>query len=74
MLNVLRAMARRVAAVFDDYRYAQRRLAQLQTNPNANVFHPGRVPDSYQEFLFQTSGPLTHEPSAAQRSLGRAIR
>jgi hypothetical protein len=74
MLNVLRTMARRVAAAFDDYRYAQRRLAQLQTNPNANVLHPHQAPDTYQEFLFQTSAPLTHEPSATQRSLGRAIR
>jgi hypothetical protein len=74
MLNVLRTLARRVAAVFDDYRYAQRRLAQLQTNPNATVFHPGQAPGTYEEFLFQTSGPRTHEPSATQRSLGRAIR
>jgi hypothetical protein len=74
MLNVLRAMARRVAAVFDDYRYANRRLAQLQTNPSAHLLHPDQAPDTYEEFLFQTSGPLTHEPPATQRSLGRAIR
>jgi hypothetical protein len=74
MLNVLRTMARRVAAVFDDYRYANRRLAQLQTNPSAHVLHPDQAPDTYREFLFQTSGPLAHEPSANQRSLGRAIR
>ena len=74
MLNVLRTMARRVAAAFDDYRYAQRRLAQIQTNPNAHVFHPAQAPDTYQEFLFRTSAPITHEPSATQRSLGRAIR
>jgi hypothetical protein len=74
MLNVLRTMARRVAAVFDDYRYANRRLAQLQTNPSANVLHPGQAPDTYREFLFRTSGQLAHEPSANQRSLGRAIR
>ena len=74
MFNVLRTLARRVAAVFDDYRYAQRRLTQLQTNPNANVFHSEQAPDTYREFLFQTSGPLTHEPSARQRSLGHAIR
>jgi hypothetical protein len=72
MLNVLRTMARRVAAVYADLRYAQRRLAQLQIN--ASVLHPNQAPDTYQEFLFQTSGPLTREPSATQRSLGRAIR
>jgi hypothetical protein len=74
MLNVLRAMAHRVAAVFADYRYAQRRLTQLQTNPSAHLLHPDQAPDTYKEFLFQTSGPLAHEPSARQRSLGRAIR
>jgi hypothetical protein len=74
MLTVLRRIVRWVAAAIDDYRYAQRRLTQLQTNPNANLLRPGHAPDTYQDFLFQTSGPLTREPSATQRSLGRAIR
>jgi hypothetical protein len=74
MLNVLRTIARRVAAVIDDFRYAQRRLAQIQVNPNAHLLRPGEAPGTYQEFLFRTSGPLAHEPSAAQRSFGRAIR
>ena len=34
----------------------------------------GQAPDTYRDFLFQASGPLAHEPSATQRSLGRAIR
>jgi hypothetical protein len=74
MLTVLRRIAAWVAAVIDDCRYAQRRLAQLQANPNAHVLRPGQAPDTYREFLFRTSGPLAHEPSATQRSLGRAIR
>lgn len=74
MLTVLRRIVRWVAAASDDYRYAQRRLAQLQTNPNANLLRPGQAPDTYQDFLFQTSGLLAREPSATQRSLGRAIR
>ncbi|HEV2242601.1 MAG TPA: hypothetical protein VGR98_16275 [Streptosporangiaceae bacterium] len=74
MLTVLRTIARRVAAVIDDCRYAQRRLAQLQANPNAHMLHPGQAPDTYREFLYRTSGPLAHEPSATQRALGRAIR
>lgn len=74
MLTVLRRIVRWVAAVIDDCRYAQRRLAQLHSNPDAHVLHPGQAPDTYREFLFRTSGPLAHEPSANQRSLGRAIR
>ena len=74
MLTVLRRIVRWVAATIDDYRYAQRRLIQLQTNPSAHVLRPGQAPDTYREFMFRTSGPLAHEPSATQRSLGRAIR
>ena len=74
MLTVLRRIVRWVAAAFDDYRYAQRRLTQLQNNPSAHLHRPGQAPDTYRDFLFQTSGPLAHEPSASQRSLGRAIR
>lgn len=74
MLTVLRRIGRRVAAVIAECNYAQRRLAQLQTNPNAHLLRPGQAPDTYREFLFRTSGPLVHEPSATQRSLGRAIR
>lgn len=74
MLTMLRRIVRWVAATIDDYRYAQRRLIQLQTNPSAHVHRPGQAPDTYREFMFRTSGPLAHEPSATQRSLGRAIR
>jgi hypothetical protein len=74
MLTVLRRIVRWVAAAIDDYRYAQRRLTQLRTNPSAHLIRPGQAPDTYRDFLFQTSGPLAHEPSATQRSVGRAIR
>jgi len=72
--DLLRATSRRVAAVIADCRYAQRRIAQLQANPNAYLPDPSQAPDTYREFLFRTSGPLAHEPSAARRSHGRAIR
>jgi hypothetical protein len=32
------------------------------------------APETYQEFLFRTSGPLVHELAAARRSAGRAVR
>jgi hypothetical protein len=75
MLCILRATARRVAAVIAECNYAQRRLTVLRTSPERYVIqHPDAAPDTYQEFLFRTSGPLMREPSAARRALGRAVR
>ena len=74
MLSVLRAITRRIAAVIAECNYAQRRLAVLRASPDRNMTRSDLAPYSYQEFLFRTSGPLVHEPSAAKRSLGRAIR
>jgi hypothetical protein len=74
MYAVLRAVAHRIAAVIAECHYAQRRLAMLRTSPDRFLAQPEAAPDTYQEFLFRTSGPLAHEPSANRRSLGRAIR
>ncbi len=73
MLCVLRVISRRVAAVIAECNYAQRRLAVLRASPGRYLTRPDLAPDTYQEFLFRTSGPLAHEPSAARRSLGHAI-
>jgi hypothetical protein len=74
MLAVLRDLARRVRCVLAECSYAQRRLAVLRSSPDSYLFEPDEAPDTYAAFLFRTSGPLAHEPSAAQRSAGRAIR
>ncbi len=74
MYAALRAMARRVAAVIAECNDAQRRLTLLRTSPDRYLVRPQGAPDTYEEFLFRTSGPLVHEPSATGRSLGRAIR
>ena len=74
MLSVLRAISRRVAAVIAECNYAQRRVAILRLSPDRYALRSNNAPDTYQEFLFRTSAPITHEPSATQRSLGRAIR
>ena len=70
---VLRAM-RRGAAVIAECNYAQQRLVALQASPDRYLARPDLAPDTYQEFLFRTSAPLAHEPSAAQRSIGHRIR
>jgi hypothetical protein len=74
MLGILRTLARRVRSVVAECNDAQRRVAMLRVNPDSYLFHPEQAPDTYEGFLYRTSGPLAHEPSAAQRSAGRAIR
>jgi hypothetical protein len=59
--------AHAVAAVFAECHYAQARLLQLRMNPDRYVIGGGQAPDNYAEFLFRTSGPLRHEPSADKR-------
>jgi hypothetical protein len=74
MLSVLRAISRRVAAVIAECNYAQRRVAILRLSPDRYALRSNNAPDTYQEFLFRTSGPLAREFSAAERTLGHAIR
>jgi hypothetical protein len=74
MYPILRTLAHRVGEVVAECHYAQRRLAELQASPERYVIEPDQVPDSYQVFLLLTSHKLAHEPSAAQRSAGAAVR
>jgi hypothetical protein len=74
MYRILRALARRVGGVVAECNYAQRRLAVLQASPERYWMEPGQAPGSYQVFLLLTSRKLAHEPSAAQRSAGAAVR
>jgi hypothetical protein len=63
----LRRLARRVGALVAECNYAQRRITVLQSSPDHYLVAPGQAPDSYEEFLLRTTGPLHHEPSAAAR-------
>jgi len=74
MNSILRTLARRVGAIVAECNYAQRRAAELQACPDRYLLAPDEGPDTYQEFLFRTSGRLLHEPSAADRSGLRAPR
>ena len=69
----LRTVARRIASVVAECNYAQRRLAELQANPERYLIEPDQAPDAYRVFLLLTSRKLVHEPSAAQRSAGAAV-
>jgi hypothetical protein len=74
MYPVLRTLARRVGGVVAECSYTQRRLIARQTSLDSYVLDLHHVPDTCQAFLFWTSGKLAHEPSAAQRSAGEAVR
>jgi hypothetical protein len=73
MFPVLRTLGRHLANAVAECNYAQRRLTVLKTSPDSYLFNPSQAPDTYEAFLFRTSGPLTHEPSAAQRSSGHLV-
>jgi len=64
---LLSRIARRIRDAFVEWHQAQRRLAELATAPDRYVFRPNKVPDTYEEFLFRTSGLLRREPPARSR-------
>ena len=59
--------AREVRDIVAEYAQAQRRLAELMTAPDRYLMGPNEAPDTYEEFLFRTSGLMRHEPSARVR-------
>lgn len=57
-------VARWVRDTVVDFNQAQRRLAEMMTAPDRYVIGSSKAPDTYEEFLFRTSGLLRHEPPA----------
>jgi len=53
--------------------YWQRRATVLAMAPDRFLANPHRPPDTYQEFLARTSGPLIREPSLRARLSGRQV-
>lgn len=70
----LRRLARKVGAAIAECNDATRLMTELNTAPDHYVFRPRTVPDTYAEFLYRTSGPLAHEPSARARAEASARR
>jgi len=60
--------ARRVRDIIAECAQAQRRLTELTTAPDRYLIHPNKAPDTYEEFLFRTSGLMRHEPPARART------
>lgn len=67
----LARICRRVAGVFAELDYAQRRMFTLRTSPDAYLTDRDQAPDCYAEFLFRASGSELHEPTAAERACRR---
>lgn len=75
LAGAARQAARAVAATVAECNRAQRRMAELRLNPDRFLLDGGaQPPDTYAEFLFRTSGLLTHEPPADKRFPGRHAR
>ena len=73
MTRLIITLARRVAGIFAECNYAQRRLTMLRTAPDIYLAKGDKAPDDYAEFLFRTSGTLMREPDARRRALGRLV-
>jgi hypothetical protein len=70
----LTRFGRRVVGLMAECDYAQRRLFELRTTPDAYLVDADKAPEDYAEFLFRTSGALRHEPAATGRAHGRRVR
>ncbi len=70
----LRSVSLSIAAAVAECHRASRMMMQLRLAPDRYLPDSGQAPDNYAEFLFRTSGPLRHEPSARQRAAGRSLR
>ena len=68
--QVLRSAAHTLTSVVQECNQATRTMSQLSQAPDRYLPDSGQAPDDYAEFMFRTSGPLTHEPSARQRAAG----
>jgi hypothetical protein len=67
----LQRIAKRVTATVREMNEAQQRMIALRMATDRYLMHPGTPPDTYAEFLMRTSGPLLHEPPAADRTARR---
>jgi len=67
-------LARTVGSVIAECNDATRRMAELTRAPDRYAYHSRTAPDTYAEFLYRTSGPLIHEPTARARAQAGARR
>ncbi len=69
--QLLRSVSLTITRVVAECHHASRTMMELRFTPDRYVPDSAQAPDDYAEFLFRTSGPLAHEPSARQRAAGQ---
>ena len=74
LAQLLRSVTLSIAAAVAECHRATGTMTQLRPAPDRYLPDSGQAPDDYAEFLFRTSGPLRHEPTAKQRAAGRTLR
>jgi len=70
----LRRLLRKAGEAIAECNDATRLMTGLNAAPDHYVFRPRTLPDTYGEFLYRTSGPLVHEPTARARAEASAHR
>ena len=70
MRSTVRRAAGKLAGAVREMNEAQRLMLVLQNAPDRYGCDPGAAPDTYDEFVARTAGPLLHEPSARRRNRG----
>ena len=73
-MQAIRHAAQTVAAVVRECNYASRRLGELRLCPDHRAVGGDRAPDTYADFLWRSSVPMWHEPSARRRAAGARPR
>jgi len=74
MKSTVRRAAGKLADAVREMHEAQRLMLVLQNAPDRYREDRGAAPDTYDEFLARTSGPLLHEPCARRRDRGARHR
>lgn len=70
----LRKLARRIAAAVAEDAAARRRVTGPAMSTEQHQPPPNRAPDTYDEFLARTAGPLLPEPPASGRLAEKSER
>jgi hypothetical protein len=71
--TVLRALGR-FGSRLAEFQRQQDRLAASRLSLDPYLTDPAAPPETYEEFLVRTCGPLRREPSARSRLAGHGVR
>jgi hypothetical protein len=72
--GLARGLFSKIVEIVRECNEAQRRMAVIRNAPDRFAARPDVAPETYAEFLFRTSAPLQHEPTARARARGDALR